>query len=196
MEKYSIAPAEQIMCDFLLNEGGKGTPAPTITTVLNEKVDVVALTYAVDAAMAFHPYFVTRLMREGCTFYWQKNSRTPVISEKQIFEDFSFGDRSSHFFPWVITYFDHSIYFDFSHELTDGGGAAVFCATLMEYYARYINGDMSPIAEKSTREERLASEAALPAEVAYRKGAQAIYQPKNEKVSSFCPEMMGEKSHF
>ncbi|MEG1945446.1 MAG: hypothetical protein RR058_08515, partial [Oscillospiraceae bacterium] len=72
MEKYRIAPSEQITCDFLLAEGGKGIPTPTITTVLNEKVDVAALTYAANAAMAFHPYFATRLIREGITFYWQK----------------------------------------------------------------------------------------------------------------------------
>ncbi|MEG2455093.1 MAG: hypothetical protein RSC08_02470, partial [Oscillospiraceae bacterium] len=139
--------------------------------------------------------FATRLIREGDTFYWQENSRTPVISEKQIFEGFLFGDRSNHFFPWVITYFDHSVYFDFAHELADGGGISVFCATLMEYYTRYLDGDMSPIAEKSTREERLERETALPSEVAYRQGVQALYQPKNEKVSSFCPERVGDVSN-
>ncbi|MEG0838148.1 MAG: hypothetical protein RSF35_09560, partial [Akkermansia sp.] len=113
MEKYRIAPAEQIKCDFLLAEGGKGILAPTITTVLHEKVHVAALTYATRAAMAFHPYFATRLIREGITFYWQENSRTPIILEKQIFEGFLYGNRSNHFFPWVVTYFDHSIYFDY-----------------------------------------------------------------------------------
>ncbi|MEG1093152.1 MAG: hypothetical protein RSE38_17575, partial [Acinetobacter sp.] len=118
----------------------------------------------------------------------------PVILEKQITEGFFYGDRTNHFFPWAVTYFDHSIYFDFAHELADGGGISVFCATLMEYYARYIDGDMSQIAEKDTREERLEREASLPSEVAYRPGVQAIYQPKNknEKVSDFRPEMMGE----
>ncbi|MEG0771070.1 MAG: hypothetical protein RR436_04135 [Clostridia bacterium] len=195
MDKYRIAPAEQIMCDFLLAKGGKGIPTPTVTTVLKEKVDVAALTYAVDAALSFHPFFATRLAREDYTFYWQKNSRTPIISEKQVFEGFTFGDRSSNFFPWVVTYFDHSIYFDYSHELTDAGGACTFCATLLEYYARYLDGDMSPIAEKGSREERLEDESSLPSDVAYRQGVQPLYQPKIENASSFCPEMMGENSN-
>ncbi|MEG0838147.1 MAG: hypothetical protein RSF35_09555 [Akkermansia sp.] len=195
MEKYRIAPAEQIMCDFLLGEGSKGIATPTITTVLKEKVDVAALTYAVNAAMAFHPYFATRLIREDNTFYWQENTRPPVISERQIFEDFLFGDKSNHFYPWTITYFDHSIYFDFAHELADGGGITVFCSTLMEYYTRYISGDMTPIAEKSTREERIEREMAFPSQIAHRQGARYLYQPRREKVSKFCPERVGAVSN-
>ncbi|MEG1516644.1 MAG: hypothetical protein RSD95_17285, partial [Clostridia bacterium] len=128
-------------------------------------------------------------------FYWQENTETPIISEKRISEDFLFGDSSNNFFPWVVTYFDHSIYFDFAHELADGGGITVFCSTLMEYYTRYISGDMTPIAEKSTREERIEREMVFPSQIAHRQGARYLYQPRREKVSKFCPERVGAVSN-
>lgn len=59
-----------------------------------------------------------------------------------------------HDFAWKVTYDGSMTCFDIAHELTDGFGATTFISTMMEYYAKYLDHDLSDIPENTSREGR------------------------------------------
>ena len=160
---------------------------------LYDDVNTDALTFGVKMALHDHPYFATRLVKEGVMYYWDENDAEPVIEEIPILSAFNYGHCADHYFPFKVTYCGNNICFNCSHELTDGSGLFIFISTVMEYYARYIHGDMNYIPEKTSREERLADEAALPSEIAGRKDADPLGKIKNYTSSKFDPDRMSEE---
>ena len=76
---------------------------------LYDDVNTDALTFGVKMALHDHPYFATRLVKEGVMYYWDENDAEPVIEEIPILSAFNYGHCADHYFPFKVTYSGNNI---------------------------------------------------------------------------------------
>lgn len=78
MTRYELDSAEQIMCD-LYNTNLVSTPTNVIE--MNHDVLEDGLYYAAQQAMKQHPYFATKMVKDGLTVYMEENDLPFVIKK-------------------------------------------------------------------------------------------------------------------
>lgn len=111
--------------------------------VLREAVDGDILQRAVNTAMKRFPYFSLRIVRQGEELIAEPNDLPNVILHTD--EKITLGTAEVNYHIAVISYFENSIFFNFSHSITDGAGRAPLTKSVLYYYLRekYPGDDIS-----------------------------------------------------
>lgn len=188
-KRFELDVIERLTCEVISENI---VACPRFVLQMDHKIDKDALHSAANRAATYHPYFKTRLIEEDGIFYWEENE-FPIVIKKQDFAHGArgkFGNCENNFYPWLITYFDDCISFDFSHQLVDGGGACAFIATVMEYYIRELEHDPSELEGFTMSAERLEAECALPSQSPLEDGLEAFYFPKAIESTPFRKDSM------
>ena len=111
--------------------------------VLKESVDGTILQRAVNTAMKRFPYFSLRIVRQGEEFVTEPNPLPHVILHTD--QRITLGTSEVNYHIVVISYYAKSIFFNFSHSITDGAGRAPLTKSVLYYYLRekYPQDDIS-----------------------------------------------------
>lgn len=111
--------------------------------VLKEAVDGTMLQKAVETAMKRFPYFCLRIVKQGEKLVAEANPLPHKVLHTD--EKITLGTEEVNYHIAVVSYFGNSIYFNFSHSITDGAGRAPLTKSVLYYYlkAKYPQDDIS-----------------------------------------------------
>lgn len=120
---------------------------PDLHVTLPEDVDPEALEKAVHSALALHPMFGCRIVRESDgLFYYLRNDALPVVTELVPGRTVYYGTEEFGFFPWQIMYSGKSILFSCTHAISDGTGYLNFLKSILHLYFVDLGHKFSPAA--------------------------------------------------
>lgn len=127
MYKYTLNYTEQMYA-------ATGATLPCFTVTLKHDIVASMLDKAVNAALAYHPHFKTRLVRQNGLFALEENPKPPVIKECDWDGEVVYGNDEFNNYPWAIVYTGKKISFSAIHALTDGGGTLGFLFAVLRQY--------------------------------------------------------------
>lgn len=109
---------------------------------LFEDVKPSALKQAVNQALLETPSFQVNLRKGLFWYYFEHNSKKPLIREEQGFPCRKIDKFTDNGFLFDITYCGKYIHADFFHALCDGTGGALFLKKIISYYVQFAHTDI------------------------------------------------------
>ena len=120
---------------------------PDLHVTLPEDVDPEALEKAVHSALALHPVFCYRIVRESDgLFYYLRNEVLPVVTEAVPGHTIYYGTEEFGFYPWQIMYSGKNILLSGTHAISDGTGYLSFLKSILHLYFVNLGHEFSPAA--------------------------------------------------
>ena len=188
MKMYDLDISEELMCELI---DKRLVSMPTMVFEMTEEVDLNGLKYASDIVMRKHPYFKTRLIKQGISFKLEENNEEFPIREATLSDIIEFGGRENGNYQWMLTYNGNKIYVDVSHYITDGSGAQAFASELIEYYANYLEGKIEDDIQKD--EKKIEAECALPSDIAADPSVKPFFRQKEWHAAKFKENVFTDK---
>jgi len=100
---------------------------------LKDKINVTSLTYAINMVQKRYPYFCVELKKDDNGFYFNKNDRDIILTDKN--KDIILNSEESNYHLISFQYSDDNyIIINMSHALADGVASYALIRTLLYYY--------------------------------------------------------------
>lgn len=107
-----------------------------LSASLDEEVQPETLQRAIARTLVEYPTFNVRLRRGVFWYYFEENTKPPVVIRDSGLLLEQFVPRRINDFLFRTSYYDNRVSVDFFHVLTDGTGASQFFLSLMANYER------------------------------------------------------------
>lgn len=112
-----------------------------ISATLKEEIRPELLQQALEEILPHMDHFRVRLRRGLFWYYFEENTRTPVVQKEKRYPCRYIDPYSNRQFLFRVTYYERRINLEIFHALTDGLGAANFLKKLTCRYLHLTKGD-------------------------------------------------------
>lgn len=107
-----------------------------LSASLSQDVDAVLLQRALEMTLVEYPTFKVRLRRGVFWYYFEENTKPPVVLPDSGVLLEKFAPRKINDYLFRVSYYKNRIGVDFFHVLTDGTGASQFFVSFIACYDR------------------------------------------------------------